>query len=30
MKKTPYSWTQIIKILQEVEGGHQVKEVCLE
>jgi putative transposase len=30
MKKTRYSETQIIKILHEVEGSRQVKEVCRE
>ena len=30
MKKARYSETQIIKILNEVEGGRQVKEVCRE
>ena len=30
MKKARYSETQIIKILHEVEGGRQVKEVCRE
>jgi putative transposase len=30
MKKTRYSETQIIKILNEVEGGRQVNEVCRE
>ena len=30
MKKTRYTETQIIKILQEVEGGRLVKDVCRE
>lgn len=30
MKKSRYTETQIIKILKEVEGGRQVKEVCRE
>ena len=30
MKKARYSETQIIKILHEVVGGRQVKEVCRE
>jgi putative transposase len=30
MKKTRYSETQIIKILNEIEGGRQVKDVCRE
>ena len=30
MKKARYSETQIIKILKEVEGGRQVKEICRE
>lgn len=30
MKKTRYTETQIIKILKEVEGGRQVKDVCRE
>ena len=30
MKKARYSETQIIKILNEAEGGRQVKEVCRE
>jgi len=30
MKKTPYTETQIIKVLKEVKGGRMVKEVCRE
>lgn len=30
MKKTRYTETQIIKVLNEVEGGRMVKEVCRE
>lgn len=30
MKKSRYSESQIVKILKEVEGGRQVKEVCRE
>ena len=30
MKKSRYSETQIVKILKEVEGGRQVKEMCRE
>lgn len=30
MKKSRYTETQIVKILKEVEGGRQVKEVCRE
>jgi putative transposase len=30
MKSTRYSETQIIKILNEIEGGRQVKDVCRE
>lgn len=30
MKKTRYSETQIIKILNEIEGGRLVKDVCRE
>ena len=28
MRKSRYTETQIVKILKEVEGGRQVKEVC--
>jgi len=30
MRKSRYTETQIVKILKEVEGGRQVKEVCRE
>ena len=30
MKKSRYTEAQIIKVLKEVEGGRQVKEVCRE
>jgi putative transposase len=30
MKKTRYTESQIIKVLNEVEGGRQVKDVCRE
>ncbi len=30
MKKSRYNETQIIKVLKEVEGGRQVKDVCRE
>lgn len=30
MRKSRFSETQIVKILKEVEGGRQVKEVCRE
>ena len=30
MRKTRFTETQIVKILKEVEGGRQVKEVCRE
>ena len=30
MKKSRFTETQIIKVLKEVEGGRQVKEVCRE
>ena len=28
MKKTRYSESQIVKALKEVEGGHNVKDMC--
>ena len=30
MKKTPYSESQIIKVIKEVEGGRTAKAVCRE
>ncbi len=30
MRKSRFSETQIVKILKEVEGGRQVKEICRE
>lgn len=30
MRKTRFTETQIVKILKEVEGGRQVKEICRE
>ena len=30
MRKSRYTETQIVKILKEVEGGRQVKEICRE
>jgi len=30
MRKSRYTETQIVKILKEVEGGRQIKEVCRE